>query len=185
MEDFEKTIQDYREGRINQDIFFEVCEKNYRNRILGFLSTQAVKQDQIEDLYQELLIRFHKAIRLTKSINNFNAWILKVARNTALDYLRTTGNRPISQREIPVETTSRGPGPKTENIKKEIPYIVDQALDGLKPEYRELIYLRFHNNLGLKEISSITGLPLSTIQNRIEKALNLLSAVVQSLAPDK
>jgi RNA polymerase sigma-70 factor (ECF subfamily) len=183
MNDFEKNIKGFLDGRISDDAFFQKFEESYRQTLLGFLRAMTPRQDIIDDLYQETLIRVHEKLNSYELSTNFNAWLLRIARNLSIDYFRNVALRPETNSEPSLETKDPKPGPKTENIRKETEDIITQALSGLNEKYRELIYMRFFANLTLDEVSAITGQPISTIRNRIDKGMDLLGEVIKSIKP--
>jgi RNA polymerase sigma-70 factor (ECF subfamily) len=180
MDPFDEIIHQYRQGIIDQDFFFKQFEETFAEKTRSFLRTLAHDQDQAEDIYQEVLLRVFRRLDGYALGTNFYAWLLRLARNQALNYLKGSTTREQARLEIPPDARAPGPGPKTENIRKETRALVLQALSGLKPEYREIIYLKFCADLTYQEISAITGMPISTLQERFQKGMNLLDAALQS-----
>jgi len=178
---FLEILQGYRNASIEPDDFFEAFEKEYKKRILQFLLTQTSDPEQVEDIYQEFLLRVNTSIKTLGNTDSLSSWLFRLAKNSALNYFQATGTRDEKREAISVDIKEPGPGPKTENIQKEIKGLVNQALDGLEPEYRELVYLKYFMNLNLREIAEIASLPLSTVQSRLEKAMNLMYSVMKSL----
>jgi RNA polymerase sigma-70 factor (ECF subfamily) len=184
MNDFENALQKYQEKEITQDALFGAFEKEYRSRVLGFLLSLESNKSTLDDIYQEFCIRIYKVFQKKTTIQNLDAYIFRLARNTAIDVIRDNISHKTPQREIPDDTKAPGPGPKTEAIDKDIKELINQALDGLPAEYRELIYLRFHAKMSYEDVCNITGLPLSTVHDRVKKGTTLLVAVLKTLNSD-
>jgi len=179
--DFLEILQAFRDGRIQENDFLTAFEKEYKQRIVQFLLTQTSDLSRVEDIYQDFLLRVNHSIKTLADDKALTAWLFRLARNSALNYFQSPGTRDEKVEEIPVDIREPGPGPKTESIQKEIKGLVNQALNGLQAEYRELVYLKFFMNLSLKNIAEITSLPLTTVQSRLEKAMNLMYSVMKSL----
>jgi len=183
MPEFENELQNYLKGKIDRNVFFQIFETEFKSKLISVLYSITPNADDIDDIYQETLMRFHQHLNTYQAGTNFTAWIIRIARNAAMDYLKDSSKRNKNKKDIPDDLKYQGPGPKTENINKEMKNLVVQALSGIPTEHRELICLRFFADLKLEEIAGITGLPLSTVRDRLEKGVMLLSKAMKSLKP--
>jgi RNA polymerase sigma-70 factor (ECF subfamily) len=125
-----------------------------------------------EDLFQQTWVRATERIRRYDPSRPFGPWILTVGRNLALDHLRR--HRPESLEEEP-PAPAEGPGavadPLTQLAARERRERLGAALDGLAPHDREVLSLRFEEELSLKEIASLVAAPLPTVKARLYRAM--------------
>ena len=119
---------------------------------------------------------------------SFSSWIHQVARNAALDALKSSRGRLMRERrdrtlgdEIPepVELTDHqhpGEGARNDAIRS----LVSRAIERLEGPKREALVLREYSELSYSEIAAITGRSLATIKQDIYQARQALRA---ELAP--
>ena len=134
MQGIEDKLLAYRAEKLDREAFFRYFDEDFYTYLFNFLKTIVGNEETADDLYQELSIRLLKKIHTYKLNTNFKAWITTLARNLALDYLKSQSVRQSSHSEIPADLRSHKPGPKTENILKESEQLTIQALSGLPPE---------------------------------------------------
>jgi RNA polymerase sigma-70 factor (ECF subfamily) len=127
-----------------------------------------------EDLFQQTWVRAAERIRRYDASRPFAPWLLTVGRNLAMDYLRRY--RPDSLGDSPEPPApTEGPGatedPLARVAARERRARLGAALDGLAPHDREVLSLRFEEDLSLKEIAALVAAPLPTVKARLYRAL--------------
>jgi RNA polymerase sigma-70 factor (ECF subfamily) len=182
MNDFEEIIRQFQCGEITQDLFYSRFEAELGSKVKGFIYSLTGDQSQADDVYQDFLMLLLKNISLYKIGTNFQAWTIRMVRNVTFKSLEKKKRHSGRFSNIPEDTRYKGPGPKTDNIKKEQQEILMQAINGLEPKFRELLYLRFFCEMSLKEIAAVTGLPISTLDRNIQKGLGIIDNVIRSLS---
>ena len=128
-----------------------------------------------EDLAQETFVKAFRHLASYDPGYKFANWILRIAHNTAIDYLRQP--RPVlSSLDEQVEqggvraADSTSPTPFAEAERKELAGALDQAIDRLRPEYREVVVLRYQEDLSYEEIAEMTDLPVGTVKSHLHRA---------------
>jgi len=128
-----------------------------------------------DDVVQE---SFMRAFRFSAGFQggDSRSWLLKIVRNTCYTWLRKNRSRETSYEldEEQHEAVSGDPEAiLQENIDRQF---LRKLLEGLPPEFREVIVLRDIEGLSYKEISSVTELPLGTVMSRLARARKRLQA---------
>jgi RNA polymerase sigma-70 factor, ECF subfamily len=120
----------------------------YTPEVLRYVR-RLVKDDyEAEDITQNVFLKLMSVIgKYEPREVPFAAWILRVARNAALDYLRARRTTPSD--EVRVEDDERG------RISRELGQDLRQALESLPPEQRDVLILRHIVGLSPMEIASI------------------------------
>jgi RNA polymerase sigma-70 factor (ECF subfamily) len=109
------------------------------------------------------------------------AWLVRIARNRAIDRVRARAVRPAeTARPLSVEHASRQPSPEQAAGTAETHRAVTGALETLPAEQRELIERAFFDGLTHTELAARTGLPLGTVKTRIRTGMQALK---RRLAP--
>ena len=145
---------------------------------------------EAEDLFQQTWIRVAEKIRQYDPRRNFEAWLFTVARNIAIDHLRRI--RPQSLDE-PIEGAP-GESAATRLQSSERPVLdgiverertsrLAHALDLLPVTHREVLTLRFEEEMKLEEIAEVIDIPLSTVKTRLRRALDRLRQTLETHYP--
>ncbi len=129
-----------------------------------------------EDLAQESFIKVFGHLAAYDPKYKLASWILKIAHNTTIDYLRRPRPAAVSLDERDEHGDARfaepasGPTPLALLERKELADVLDMAIDTLRPEYREVVVLRFQEELSYEEIADVLDLPLGTVKSYLHRA---------------
>ncbi|HVH08696.1 MAG TPA: sigma-70 family RNA polymerase sigma factor [Gemmatimonadales bacterium] len=127
-------------------------------------------QDIVQDAYLRAL-KYFGGFRGAGG-DEARAWLLAIVRNTAYTWRRRHRVHALGT-EFDEERHSEdagGPDPAAALDREEARASLAHALDGLSPEFREVIVLRELEGLSYKEISEVTGVPLGTVMSRLARA---------------
>ncbi len=151
----------------------------YQNRLYRYLLRWVHEPASAEDLFQLTWMRILQHIRGFDERRNFEAWLFAVARNVAIDYLRR--RRPASLEEpvgddltLSAALASGDPGPLEQVLRSEKLGLVRKALESQPPVYREILSLRFEEEMKLEQIAEVLSVPLGTVKTRLARALERL-----------
>jgi len=162
----------------------------YQNRLYRYLLRLVREPAEAEDLFQLTWLRVAEKIRKYDPSRNFDAWLFTLARNLAIDHLRRI--RPESLDEpipgAPGESAAtRLPSaerPALEGIlDRERTSRLATALDLLPVVQREVMTLRFEEEMKLEEIADVTDVPLSTVKTRLRRGLEKLRQTLETNYP--
>jgi RNA polymerase sigma-70 factor, ECF subfamily len=154
----------------------------YQNRVYRYLLRLVRQPAEAEDLFQQTWLRVAEKIRSYDPARNFDAWLFTLARNLAFDYLRRIQPRSLDEplaKDSPDETmisrmASADPGPFDQLMASERASRLAAALENLPVNYREVLSLRFEEEMKLEEIAFVLGAPLSTVKSRLRRSLEQL-----------
>jgi RNA polymerase sigma-70 factor, ECF subfamily len=151
----------------------------YQNRLYRFLLRLVHDKSEAEDLFQQTWIQVAEKIRRFDPNRNFDAWLFTVARNLAIDHLRRVRpaslDQPISDDESQGTAVDRlvanDPAPLDRVLENERATRLGTALDELPIVYREVMTLRFEEEMKIEEIAQVLSIPLSTVKSRLRRSL--------------
>ncbi len=159
----------------------------YQHRLMRYLTFLTSRRDVAEDLFQETWVRVLLRGAQYNGKARFDTWLFTIARNlvidlsrkrvmASLDALQDPGadDRPF---EIPEET----PSPYQQFCSRENAAEVSAVLLNLHATYREVLVLRFHEEMALEEIAAVTKAPLSTVKSRLYRGLAALKPLIEEL----
>jgi RNA polymerase sigma-70 factor (ECF subfamily) len=154
----------------------------YQYRLVRYLYYLTGRGAPVEDLVQETWVRVLARAAQYEGRSRFETWLFSIARNLAIDGLR---RRPMlslddPQPGVPDENASAAfPAPEHTSpflaaARGEDAVRLAAALELLEPIYREVLLLRFQEDLSLREIAEVVGAPVPTVSSRIHRGLGLL-----------
>lgn len=98
-------------------------------------------------------------------------WILGIARNLSHNLLRREAR---GTRELDPPAVGEDPGPPAERA-----VLIDAAVARLSPRLREVLHLVFYEELTLREVAEILGIPEGTVKSRMHHARKTLAKELQ------
>ncbi len=166
--------------RRDPDLLDELIEQ-FQSRLLRYLLYLTGNRALAEDLFQETWIRVLERGGQYNGQTRFETWLFAVARHLVIDFYRrrtpvsldtlTGEDGTESTWELPDE---HGPSPFDMLSGREDAERIGSALQRLPAIYREVLVLRFQEDMKLEEIASVTGAPLSTVKSRLHRGLEAL-----------
>jgi RNA polymerase sigma-70 factor, ECF subfamily len=148
----------------------------YQHRLYRFLVRMVQDPATAQDLFQQTWIRLMEKIGSYDTRRNFEAWLFAIARNLAIDYLRR--RRPISLDELddsgqaPVNRLTEGGRDALERLLDfERAALLAATIAEMPAIHREVLTLRFEEEMKLEQIAEVAGIPLSTVKSRLHRAL--------------
>lgn len=154
--------------------------ERYQHRLLRYLLFLTGKRELAEDIFQETWIRVMERGRQYNGKSKFDTWLFAIARHLVIDWSRkkTTTSLEALQEHFGNEQTfdvpSNAPSPFDAVTVRENRESIQAALATLDSLHREVLVLRFHEELSLEEIATITRAPLSTVKSRLYRGLAAL-----------
>ncbi len=151
--------------------------EEFQHRLLRYLLFLTGNREISEDLFQETWIRVLLRGAQFNGKSRFDTWLFTIARNLVIDLSRKRTMASLDEmseggeNERPFEIVDNEPSPLDQFRSGEDRAEVHQVLVRLEPRSREVLVLRFYEELSLEEIASITGAPLSTVKSRLYRGL--------------
>jgi RNA polymerase sigma factor (sigma-70 family) len=135
-------------------------------------------RETANDVLQEVFVNIWKKISLyDESRGRLFTWMLNIARNAAIDKVRSRGFRDHQKNQPVSETVNQ------KNMPGVMPVFQDvglrKVLAGLNEEYRKLIDFSYFQGFTHEEIAQLTGLPLGTVKTKIRMAIGQLRNMIK------
>lgn len=133
--------------------------------------------DIASDLTQDIFLKLVESLPRYRFIGKFQNYLYTMAVNTCNNYLK---KRHIEQIELTDNFTTDSDTSLIDKIlHDERKETVQKALDLLPEIQREVVILRYYHDLKVKDIATITGVGVSTVQSRIYQGLRKLEKVLE------
>jgi RNA polymerase sigma-70 factor (ECF subfamily) len=155
---------------------FEEIFNLYHNEILGFTITKVNDRNQALDIVQDVFLRFWEQVKKGEEIQNHRGFLYRVTRNRIIDHYRA---RKILVDLDEVEDTESA----TDETAESVLSIIDSSLSGVKVtelletlpySQKEILILRFVDELSVSDIAKLLETTPNTVSIRVYRALKEL-----------
>lgn len=146
---------------------------DYSYSLFGVIN-QIVKDNKIaEDILQETFIKIWEKIeRYDSSKGRLYTWMLNIARNSSIDYIRSKHYKKSTKVQS-IDNIVGKSQPATNTI-NENTIGVGEMVDNLDPKYKILIDRVYFKGYTQQEVSDEMNIPLGTVKTRIRSAIKQL-----------
>jgi RNA polymerase sigma-70 factor (ECF subfamily) len=148
----------------------------FGDRLYHYLVFKLGSAGDAEDVLQEVFVRLTRAGIRLKLVRRLDAFAFKIAKNEALRFLERRGARDVLRLEESVlpGLAEAVEGPDPAEVRR-----LSEALGRLPAEQREVIVLRYFEDLNFKDIAGICGISENTATSRCRYGLGKLRAVLE------
>ncbi len=159
----------------------------YQHRLLRYLLFLTGKREVAEDLFQETWMRVLMRGGQYNGKARFDTWLFTIARNLVIDLSRKRTMASLDEMsdangdDRPFEIAMDAPSPLEQFAAREDRAEVGEVLLKLDSTYREVLVLRFYEEMSLEEIAGVTRAPLSTVKSRLYRGLAALKPEVERI----
>jgi RNA polymerase sigma-70 factor (ECF subfamily) len=152
---------------------------HFHPRVRAFLHQMTAGRGPVvhaDDLAQEVWLDVFRDLPRLTDAGAFVPWLYRIARNRALRSLRRRPEPVTSLHDAGVELADEADDDAA--FTAEDAAAVHAALDCLAAEHREVLLLRFLEDMSYDEIAAVAGCPVGTVRSRLHHAKRALSAAL-------
>ena len=151
--------------------------EKYQHRLYRYLLSITGNRALAEDIFQETWLHVLERAHQYRAQWKFEVWLFSIARHLVIDHARRKKSDSLDELMDPdegagFEPPSSGPSPVDELVAGEESSRVRSVLSRIPAAYREVLTLRFQEDLALEEMASIIKVPLSTVKSRLYRGLD-------------
>ena len=162
----------------------------YEYRLYRYLLYLTGGEEAARDIFQETWLRVLACGHQYDGVSRFDSWLFSIARHLVIDSSRRRKMDsldelldPASGGAGPEPLTSDGTSPLAEYENTELATRISSVLARLPAVYREVLLLRFQEDLALKEIADIIRAPLATVKSRLYRGLSAARDLMEGQEP--
>jgi RNA polymerase sigma-70 factor (ECF subfamily) len=153
----------------------------YSPRLRYFLRKMLARPAaEVEDALQEVWLDVYRGVARLAAPAAFRTWLYRVARDRTLRTLRRRRHDPKPLPEEPADDADDPGGFTAEDAAR-----VHAALDAVAPEHREVLVLRFLEEMNYDDIARVVGCQLGTVRSRLHYAKRALRRLLERTTPDE
>jgi len=157
---------------------FNYLYDHYSGALFTIVNQIVPDKDTASDVLQEVFVNIWKKIdSYDVAKGRLFTWMLNIARNAAIDKVRSKGYRDNQLNQPMAESESSGMAMSTNPMVNDVG--LKKVLTTLNEEYRKLIDLSYFQGFTHEEIAKMMGIPLGTVKTRIRSAISQLRTLIR------
>ncbi len=165
---------------------FGIIVERYNEKLSKYIKrrSHASKQD-VEDILQNVFIKIYKNMNDYDENLNFSSWIYRITYNELIDWYRKDKTRStLSLDDTDIGILEKISEETYEEILKKIDKqkekeLIEKSLEKIKPNYKEIIILKYFEDRSYEEISDILKIPIGTVATWVSRAKNELKKIIE------
>jgi RNA polymerase sigma factor (sigma-70 family) len=172
----------------DQKAYAELMER-YRDSVYFMLLKMVNNKDDADDLTIEAFGKAFKRLNQYAPTYAFSTWLFKIATNNCIDFIRRKKMVVYSidkkfenedGGEMTVDIKAMDLNPEEHMVKKQKVIMMRGVVEKLKPRYRQLVEMRYFEELSYEEISEKLNLPLGTVKAQLFRAREFLANILKN-----
>jgi len=175
LEDIELIIKAKAQDQTAYNLLFN----KYWNAVFSFLNQRTSNPNLAEELAIETFAKAFDQLDRYDETLSFATWLFTIAKNHQIDRYRKSKKRVENHLElddsIPIDLPTYNPSPEELLIATENMDHILEHIQSMKEEYRNLIRMRYFENLSLREIEALLQEPATTIRVKLFRAKKMLA----------
>lgn len=180
----QEIIEKYLEGETNA---LDLLVDRYMSIIYRFIYRQMGNAEDANDITQDVFVKAWKNLKKYNPNQNFKTWIMTIARNSSIDYLRKRKsinfsklNNDFSDEEFEDTLVDSESLPDEVYERGEAKGVVEELMKVLTETQRSAINLRINEDLSFEEIAEVLGRPLNTVKSDFRRGLIAMRKSLES-----
>ena len=158
---------------------FDILLKRNQTKLFSYILFVIRDEEKANDVFQETFVKAITKLHESKyaDTGKFSAWLMRIAHNVIMDSFRSNKNKHIVDTD-PENDLSNISSAQLQDGNIENRYVNEQILrdvrklmDFLPTSQRELVYMRFYQEMSFKEIADTTGVSINTSLGRMRYAI--------------
>ena len=183
-------IRAFREG---DKAAFDNLVLKHKDRVFNLCYRLLGDYEEANDSAQEAFIKVYGSLKKFRFESAFSTWLYRIAVNTCKNKLKSSAFRQ-KRKMIPIdnpvsgnmihpgqEIQDEGQSPAMELEKKERMRVIQEAINALPPDQKEVVTLRDIEGFSYEEVAEITGFNLGTVKSRLARARQDLRKKLRSV----
>jgi RNA polymerase sigma-70 factor (ECF subfamily) len=160
---------------------FETLFLRHKQRIFNYINSKTIDIDVSNDILQETFIKVFNLVKTGKynEQGKFLPWVLRISHNLVMDHFRAIKRSKLNYNNNMNQVFSKlylEESIKENNIISDntLSKILTEMIDQLPESQKQIVKLRFYENLTFKEIAEINNISINTALGRIRYSINNL-----------
>lgn len=159
---------------------FEALVRKYQNRVLNIVYSLIGRDQESEDIMQEVFMKAYRHLEGFKKSSQFLTWLYRITVNTTYDFLRKR-KYLVNDEEQLGSSASGEPSPREDLLARERDVIIQNALGKIPLKFRAAVVLKDIEDLNYQQIAQILHCRIGTVESKIYRGRQFLKAELLKL----
>lgn len=158
---------------------FLKCYENHSDALFRYCYFQTSNRDVATDLLQDTFIKTWQYLQGGNQVDNIKAFLYKVAKNLIIDYRRKKKSYSldaITETGVDFKSEIDEEERVTEDFDKEF---VVSKLENLEDDYREILTMRYVNEMSIREIADTLGMTANNVSVKIHRGVDRMKKILE------
>lgn len=176
MNNFDKLKGLWDDSRNDDKVAFALLHKNLYPSLFTYVVKMIKDEDLANDLLQDLFIKFWQGRTNIGPIGNVKAYFFKSIRSMVLNHIKSKQLKELRINAMPIPDLefSKEELMMSEEFDSDLKHLMLVTLNKLPAKQREIIHMRFYQDLDYMEITKITGIKYQSVINHVYRAVQSL-----------
>ncbi len=157
---------------------FDLLLSRTQSKLFTYIMFMVRDRDVADDIFQETFVKVITKLRQGKYVNSgkFSAWLVRIAHNVVMDWYREQKSERIVEPTEDNDLSNLGMNLLDMNVENQ--FVNDQVLKDVRKmmnmlptAQREVVYMRYFQEMSFKEIAEATGVSINTSLGRMRYAI--------------
>jgi RNA polymerase sigma-70 factor (ECF subfamily) len=157
----------------NIDLLESLMDR-YGTEIFRLAYSYVKRREAAEDIAQEVFIKCYEKLNIFRGDSSYKTWLFRITINRCKDVLRTWACKNLIFIDSPYKNHANSRTGEDQLLQNEENQAVANAIFSLPVKYREVIILRYYEDLSILEISDLLDMNSNTLKSRIFRAHEML-----------
>ncbi len=158
---------------------FDILLERNQSKLFSYILFVVRDREQANDLFQETFVKIITKLQERKytTTGKFGAWIMRIAHNVIMDWYRSKRSDKTVEQGNDNDLSKFSPADLLD-LNVENRYVNDQVMSDVKKimnllpaTQREVVFMRFYQDLSFKEIAELTNVSINTALGRMRYAI--------------
>ena len=170
----QELVKNYLNG---DNVSFEILLTRHKSRIFAFIMSKIKNRDLSEDIFQDTFIKVINSLQKGKynEEGKFLPWMMRIAHNLVIDHFRKEAKmrkvRPTSEFDIFDVLDDGNKNQEDVMMQTQVHADLNVLIEQLPKDQKEVLKMRYFEDLSFKQISDLTGTSINTALGRMRYAL--------------
>ena len=163
-------------ARNGNEAAFEELVRLYEKRVLALTNRMCRNPEDAAEAAQEAFISAWQGLKFFRGDSSFSTWLYRLASNACVDLLRREGRHQtaagpsLNDEEVNIDVADTAATPHEAAEQQELRELIEEGLQALSPDHRQVLILREMHQLSYDEIAQSLDIDVGTVKSRISRA---------------
>jgi len=174
----EELVKQIKKGKA--ECFGELVNR-YEGKMTAYVRRFLNNRDDAKDLVQDVFMKVYKNIKSFDTSMRFSPWIYRIAHNESVNTIKRKVREPLNffDPEVLFPHPVAVENPQDDAELLEMKKILESCLDELDEKYKEVLILRYFEDMDYKDIADILKIPVVTVGVRINRGKERLRKIYE------